>query len=147
MGGHAAHRTELGGRAYFLAHFFVVADHMPPAFSQSACVVYFERSVEGLAAGEPDVLLVPDPEDEPLLPDDVDGVLPPALPDVLLPEPPVLDCAAAIAGAKAMTATMSMMTSLCIRASSENRPETDNAGRKLAIFLPRLRAGTAITYG
>jgi hypothetical protein len=125
----AAHRTELGGRAYFLAHFFVVADHMPPAFSQSACVVNFERSVEGLAAGEPDVLLVPDPEVELLLPDDVDGVLPPALPDLVLPEPLVLDCAAAIAGAKAMTATTRMMTSLCIRTSSESRSETDNAGR------------------
>ena len=93
---------------------------MPPAFSQSACVVIFERSVDGLAAGEPDVLLVPDPDVELLLPDDVDGVFPPALPEVLRPEPLVLDCAAAIAGAKAMTATTSMMTSLCIRASSEN---------------------------
>ena len=96
---------------------------MPPAFSQSACVVCFERSSEGLAAGDaldplPDVLPVPEPDVEPLLPE-VEPVLPDVdEPDVvpLLPEPLVLDCAAAIAGAKAITATTSMMMSFCILA-------------------------------
>ena len=94
---------------------------MPPAFSQSAWVVYFEKSLEapdGLADGDvvdepPDVLglmlpLEPDELPEPLLPDVPDGVVPPELPDVLLPlpVPPVLDCAAANAGARATAATM-----------------------------------------
>jgi len=93
-----------------------VVDQVPPAFSQSALVVYFEKSAdapEGLADGDdveelPDVLglivpLEPDVELEPL-PEVPDGVVPLEVPD-LLPLP-VLDCAAANAGARATTATM-----------------------------------------
>ena len=118
----------------FFAHFLSVACHIPPAFSQSAWVVIFERSPDGLAAGDevdPEVL-VPEPlapevvgalPPEVVVPDDFDE---PALPDVLLlPEPLVPDCAAAIAGAKAMTATTRAMTSFCILASSENRTDSE----------------------
>lgn len=116
------------GRAYcFLLHLFEAADHMPPAFSQSAWVVYFDMSPEGLAAGDeldpllddplPDVLPLPEVLPEPL-PDVPEGVLPPE-PEVLglLPLPPVLDCAAATAGASAITAAMRTMTSFSIRTS------------------------------
>ena len=92
-------------------------DQVPPAFSQSALVVYFEKSADapdGLADGEvvelPDVLglivpLEPDVELEPL-PEVPDGVVPLELPDLLPLPVPVLDCAAANAGARATTATM-----------------------------------------
>jgi hypothetical protein len=114
---------------------------MPPAFSHSAWVVILERSPEGLAAGDevdplPDVL-VPEP-----LPPEVVGALPPevVVPDDLLLLPELVpDCA--IAGANAMTATTRAMTSFCILASSGNRTGSDNAGRRSAIFGPRLQAG------
>jgi hypothetical protein len=101
--------------------------HIPPAFSQSAFVVYCERSPEapdGLAAGDeldplPDVLgivelpvLEPVPE---LLPDvDPEGLEPDPLPGLGV----LGDCAAAIAGARATSATRTatkivvMLTSL-----------------------------------
>jgi hypothetical protein len=136
----------------FFAHFLSVACHIPPAFSQSAWVVIFERSPDGLAAGDeldplPEVL-VPEPlapgvvgalPPEVVVPDDFDE---PALPDVLV----VPDCAAAIAGANAMTATTRAMTSFCILASSDSRTDSDNAGRRPAIFGPRLQAGDESTY-
>jgi hypothetical protein len=115
-----------------LTHFLSVACHIPPAFVQSACVVIFERSPDGLAAGDeldplpeplvPDVL-EPDPLPEPLVPE----VVPPVLPDVLplLPEPLVLDCAAAIAGANAITATTTAMTSFFILTSCEEIDRTE----------------------
>jgi hypothetical protein len=99
-------------------HLLDAACHIPPAFSQSALVVYFDISADGLAAGDdelPDVLGVeaplPDVLPEPLLPDVPDGVL--ELPG-LLPVPPVLDAAAAIAGARATTATRRPRTSFRI---------------------------------
>jgi len=72
---------------------------VPPAFSQSAWVVYCEKSPaapDGLADGDevevPDVLglmlpLEPDEPLEPPGPEEPDGVVPPALPEVLLPLP------------------------------------------------------------
>ena len=136
----------------FFAHFLSVACHIPPAFSQSAWVVIFERSPDGLAAGDevdplPEVL-VPEPlapevvgalPPEVVVPDDFDE---PALPDV----PVVPDCAAAITGANAMTATTRAMTSFCMLASSEDRTDSDNAGRRSAIFGPRLQNGDERTY-
>jgi hypothetical protein len=98
----------------------LLACHMPPAFSQSAFVVSLERSLavpDGLADGEfEDPLDEPpdEPDVEPLpapVPLDVpDGLLEPELPEPLLP--PVW--AAAIAGARAMTATKSMRISFCM---------------------------------
>jgi hypothetical protein len=113
-------------------------------------VVIFDRSPDGLAAG--DEL---DPLPEPLVPDVlvpelVPEVVPPVLPDVLplllLPEPLVLDCAAAIAGAKAMTATTRTMTSFCILASSEKSIAGTTGGRRSAIFAPRPQVGVVRTY-
>ena len=117
-------------------HLFDAACHIPPAFSQSAFVVYFDISPDGLAAGDelpdPEVLGVdaPLPEVLPeLLPPVLDGVL--ELPDVLPPLfVPLLDCAAAIAGARATTATRRMRTSFCIMASSDSRVRTADAGRR-----------------
>jgi hypothetical protein len=118
-----------------LVHFLSVAFHIPPAFSQSACVVIFERSPDGLAAGdEVDPLpepLVPDVLDPDVLPD---PLVPEVLPDVLplLPEPLVLDWAAAIAGANAITATTRAMTSFFILTSCKKSiiPRGDNGGRR-----------------
>lgn len=106
---------------------------MPPAFSQSACVVCFDISPDGLADGadvdeEPEPDELPEPEELPeapgleLLPLPDPPVVAPVLPEPLdeLPlvlDPPVLDCAAAIAGASATTATMKRRTSFCILAS------------------------------
>jgi len=60
----------------------VDAVHMPPAFSQAACVLWIDRSdPDGLADGE--VLPLPDEPLEPEL-----GMLPE---EPLLPEPPVPD--------------------------------------------------------
>lgn len=106
--------------SYFLAHLFDAACHIPPAFSQSAFVVYFDMSAEGLAAGDellPDVLGVeapplPDvlPEPLPVVPDGVE------VPDLVpLPAPLV---AAAIAGDRATTATRRPRTIFCIMTSS-----------------------------
>lgn len=107
-----------GSVAHFFAHLFSAACHIPPAFSQSAFVVYFDISPDGLAAGDeleelPDVLEpapLPDVLPELLLPDVPDGL--PELPDVLPPLP--VDCAAAITGAKATTATRRTRTSFSI---------------------------------
>jgi hypothetical protein len=117
---------------YFFAHLLAALDHMPPAFSQSAWVVYFEKSPDapdGLADGDeveelPDVLglmvpLEPDEPLDPLVPEDPDGVVPPELPDVPLPLPVplVADCATASAGASATTATMNPRKTFFILAS------------------------------
>jgi hypothetical protein len=77
-----------------LAHFFSGACHIPPAFSQSAWVVCFERSPDGLAAGDeveplPDVLVPEPPAPEVLVPDPLPEVLVPAgalPPDVVVPD-------------------------------------------------------------
>jgi hypothetical protein len=106
---------------YFLAlHTPLLACHIPPAFSQSDFVVNFEKSLvvpDGLAEGElGDPLDPPDVPDVEPLPDPVplfvpDGLLEPEVPEPL-PLPPVW--AAAIAGARAMTATKSIRISLCM---------------------------------
>jgi hypothetical protein len=87
-------------------------------------VVYFEKSPDGLAAGDEvdpllDVLPLPEVLPELLLPDVPEGVVPPELPEVLLPlpVPVVLYCAAAIAGANAMTAAKRARTSFRILTS------------------------------
>jgi hypothetical protein len=104
-----------------LLHLLAVADHMPPAFSQSALVVYCEKSVDvpdGLADGDVDEEPLDEPPlDEPgMLPPPAplplevpDGLLEPELPEPL-PLPPVW--AAANAGTKAMAPTRSMTINL-----------------------------------
>src|SRR5688500_3292552 len=96
--------------SYFFMHIFDEACHLPPAFSQSAFVVYFDMSVpDGLAEG-----VVPEPDEvepPPVLPFVPEGVL---LPELELP-PPLLVCAAAIAGASAMIPTRSVTISFCMR--------------------------------
>lgn len=116
-----------GGRFYFFTHLLAAVCHVPPAFSQSAFVVYCDKSPgapDGLAAGDdelpdvlPDVLGVVelpvlDPVPEPLVPDVPDGVDAPEL-----PVPPVLDCAAAMAGARATRATKKPRRSVFILTS------------------------------
>jgi hypothetical protein len=101
-------------------HIFEPACHLPPAFSQSAFVVYFDMSPAlGLAEGEPVELPEPAELDPlPLLPEVPEGVLP----ELELPvEPlPLLLCAAAIAGARAMIPTRSVTISVCIAISSRD---------------------------
>jgi hypothetical protein len=90
--GTAPHILEPG---YFFMHLFEAACHMPPAFSQSAFVVYFAKSFalpDGLAAGElgepldvPGDVLVPLPDVVPELPPVPEGV--PELPGAPLPLP------------------------------------------------------------
>ena len=68
----------------FFMHIFDAACHLPPAFSQSAFVVYFDMSAvepDGLAAGAPDEV---DPL--PVVPFEVEGVL---LPELELPDEPL----------------------------------------------------------
>ncbi|HEY7518879.1 MAG TPA: hypothetical protein VIE36_11360 [Methylomirabilota bacterium] len=120
---------------YFFAHLLAAVSHMPPAFSQSACVVYWLKSPdvelelgEGLADGDapdplgeadgdaPDPLgavdappEVPPPDvvpPEPVAPDVPDGALEPVPPAAPLPLPPPEPVwAATIAGVSAITAT------------------------------------------
>jgi hypothetical protein len=118
-----------------------VADHMPPAFSQSARFVYRVKSElvpGGLAAGEldeppdaPGAVLVPGVlTPEPELPVVPEGPVEPA-PPVVPPAPPVVPegalepelpgepvpppvCAAAIAGARAMIPIKSASISFCM---------------------------------
>ena len=102
----------------FFMHIFDAACHLPPAFSQSAFVVYFDMSAvepDGLAAGAPD-----DVDPLPVVPFEVEGVL---LPELELPDEPLplLLCAAAIAGASAMIPTRSVTISFCIVISSRGR--------------------------
>jgi hypothetical protein len=104
-------------------HLLVVVSHRPPAFSQSAWVVYFVKSLElpdGLAEGEldepldaPGEVLVPVPEAGPELapPDDPEGVLAPELLGVPLP---LGVCAAAKAGARARIPTNTASISFCM---------------------------------
>jgi len=112
--------------SYLFAHLFEADSHIPPAFSQSAFVVYCDRSPalpDGLAEGDevelpdpPVVLLpvlLPDDVPEPVLPDVPEGEL--ELPDEPLPLPlPPVACAAAIAGAKAMIPTKNVSISFCM---------------------------------
>jgi hypothetical protein len=95
---------------------------MPPAFSQSDFVVYFEKSLEvpdGLAEGEleeppdaPGMVVEPLPEvPEPVPPEVPEGLLEPELPFVPLPLPV---WAATIAGARAMIPTKSVTISFCM---------------------------------
>ena len=136
------------GRGYFFAHLFIDDCHIPPARSQSACVMCWERSpalpdglAEGLLVELPEPVLepapvpdeVPEPVDPaPLVPE---GALPepvapePLVPDGALPEPelpeapllplPLLDCAAARAGAKAIIPIKSTKVTLYIVSPSE----------------------------
>ena len=98
-------------------------------------MVYFERSPDGLAAGDEldpllDVLPLPDELPELLLPDELPELLLPDVPDggvapepellLPLPLPPVLDCAATIAGASPMTAARRTRTSFRILTSLGN---------------------------
>jgi hypothetical protein len=116
-----------------LAHLLDAVFHMPPALSQSALVVYCEKSLllpDGLADGavdepldEPGLVLLPPPDELPVplppapLPDVPEGVPEPdpELPDVPLP---LLDCAAARAGASATIPTKSVSISFCMVISS-----------------------------
>jgi hypothetical protein len=151
---------------YFRPHLFEVADHMPPAFSQSARLVIFDRSVavpDGLAEGEldepPDVpgvdapgdVVVPLPvpmEPEPLVPDGLlEPELPPVVPEGLLePEPlgelPLPVCAAANAGASAMipTKNTSISFSMCFLPLSDLPPGSSPA----AILLVGAISGPSI---
>lgn len=110
---------------YFFTHLFEATCHIPPAFSQSALVMYWERSLElpeGLAEGvvdeppdAPGVVAVPPPDEAPVLPAVPEVLLEPELPGLL----PLLVCAAAIAGARAMLPTRSAITSFCISISSD----------------------------
>ena len=112
---------------YFFAHFFVEACHIPPAFSQSACVRYWLKSLDepllpGLADGDPvlpeglaDGAEEPDPD----VPVDVPLPEPvaPVVPDGVEPAPPVapplpLLPAAASAGVSIMTPTIREARSL-----------------------------------
>ena len=103
--------------SYFLVQLMVDDDHMPPAFSQEACVLCEDMSIpEGLADGE----LLPPLLDEPLEPEpDELGMLPPEppelelplVPDGLLPEPlPLPVWAATSAGVRATAATRRVNT-------------------------------------
>jgi len=87
-------------------HFFEAASHIPPPLSQSACVMYCERSLALLPDGLADGVLVELPDDVPA-PGAVLGVFEevpePELPAPLLPVP--LVCAAAMAGTRAIIAT------------------------------------------
>jgi hypothetical protein len=115
----------------FFSHLFEAICQLPPALSQSAFVVYFEKSpaVPGLAdgdvvdeppeppEGEP-VVAPPDdvPEPAPLVPEpepDAPGLLEPA-PLEEPPLPPLPDCAAAMAGASAMIPTRKLSISFCM---------------------------------
>ena len=76
-----------------MSHLFCVTCHMPPAFSQSALVVYFEKSREvplRLAEGEPDERPeAPGAVVVPPLPEVPEPDEPPVVPEGLLPlEPP-----------------------------------------------------------
>lgn len=111
--GRGAPRTRLLEVGYFfLSHLLAAACHMPPAFSHSAFVVAFERSLElpdGLAAGELD-----EPPDDVVPPDFPEEVVElPGFPPPLLPV-----CAAAIAGTRAMIPIKSASISFCIASSS-----------------------------
>ncbi|HXH83723.1 MAG TPA: hypothetical protein VNN07_12465 [Candidatus Tectomicrobia bacterium] len=88
---------------------------MPPAFSQSAFVVIFERSApDGLADGDvDDPPLVDEPPD---MPDFPDGLLE-VVPDPLLPLPL---CAAAIVGLRARIPTTSATKSLRMSSASHS---------------------------
>jgi hypothetical protein len=113
---------------FFFSHLLAAACHMPPAFSHSAFVTILERSLEvpdGLAAGELD-----EPLDEVVPPDFSEEVL--GLAGFPLPLPP--DCAAAIAGARAMIPTKSASISFCIVAS---------CGRLVRSFILRIRPTTS----
>ena len=95
------------GNGYFLAlHFFEVTSHIPPAFSQSPCVMYCERFLALLPDGLADGVLVELPDDVPApgvvlwVPEEAPE---PELPALPLPVPRV--CAAAIAGNRAIIAT------------------------------------------
>jgi hypothetical protein len=111
--GRGAPRTQLLEVGYFFfSHLLAAACHIPPAFSHSAFVATFERSLElpdGLAAGELD-----EPPDDVVPPDFSEEVG--ALPGFPPPVPPV--CAAAIAGARAMIPIKSVSISFCIVSSS-----------------------------
>ena len=97
---------------------------VPPAFSQSALVMYFENDVlellpDGLAEGE----VVELPEELPEAPGAV--VVPPLEPDIPglllepeLPDGPLPAWAAAITGARAMVPTKSTSISFCMVTSS-----------------------------
>jgi hypothetical protein len=115
----------------FFSHLFEVVCQSPPAFSQSACVVYCEKSPKGLADGDDvpegladgDVVDEP-PEPEPVVapPDEVPELEPePVAPGLVEPAPldepplpPLPDCAAAIAGASAMIPTRKPSISFCM---------------------------------
>lgn len=115
----------LDGYGCFFSHLFEVVCHIPPAFSQSAFVMYCEKSpaVPGLADGDvvdeppegvpvvapPDEVPDPVPEPEP----DAPGPLEPAPLDEP-PLPPLPDCAAANAGASAMIPTKKPSISFCM---------------------------------
>lgn len=106
---------ELG--CYFFSHLLEAACHMPPALSQSTCVVYCEKSplvTDGLADGEadgppdasdaPGAALPPPEVPEPEPPPDAPGLPAPEPPGAPLPLP-LPDCAPAITGASAMIPT------------------------------------------
>jgi hypothetical protein len=94
------------------------ACHIPPAFSQSARVLYLLKSLaalpEGLADGDVDEPL----EELPLVAGDFVVSLPDELGLLFEPEgvdfEPLLVCAAASAGVRATRATKSITMSLCI---------------------------------
>jgi hypothetical protein len=119
---------------YFRTHVFVPLSHTPLAFSQSAGVLYFEKSselCEGLAEGEldespdapGDVVVPPDPVEAsgallvPLL-EAAPALGPPApcrgLFGLVLPGAPLLTCAVAKAGARAMTPAKSVNITICM---------------------------------
>src|SRR5689334_9930247 len=97
--------------------------HMPPAFSQSALVWYFVKSLlmlplpDGLAEGEVVLLPAPDPVVAPPL----DGELVLGLldglelePEPVPPDPPLPVWAATTAGVSAIVPTRSAYISFCI---------------------------------
>ena len=96
-------------------HFFEAASHIPPPFSQSAGVMYCERSLALLPDGLADGVLVELPDDVPApgvvlgVPEDVPE---PELPALPLPVP--LVCAAAIAGIRAIIATKTPIVGILI---------------------------------
>jgi hypothetical protein len=103
---------------YFFAHLLEEVSHWPPAFSQSAWVLYCEKSPEvddelgvGLAEGEaPAPLGEPEPPLEvgppPLVPELPDGAPEPEPPAAPLPLPlPLPLCAATSAGVSVMIPT------------------------------------------
>jgi hypothetical protein len=112
---------------YFRTHVFVPLSHTPLAFSQSPALVYFEKSSElcdGLAEGEPGGSAdAPDPLEAPgaLLVPLLEAAPAPGPPDpcrglfgLVLPGAPLLTCAAARAGARAMIPTKSVNISFCM---------------------------------